>query len=162
MRMSDLIAQFILDTLRQSGGEVELQRNELAERMGCVPSQINYVIATRFSPEHGYVVQSRRGGGGYIRIARINADRPSMIMHTVNAIGDTLDLRSAHAMLQNLVSAGCIPADSANIILTAVGSRALAPVSAQGQDPLRARIVKLCLVEAARQQGEKNETGDHA
>ena len=62
MRMSDMIAQFILDTLRQSDGEVELQRNELADRFNCVPSQINYVISTRFSPEHGYVVQSRRGG----------------------------------------------------------------------------------------------------
>lgn len=157
MRMSDLIAQFILDTLRQSGGEVELQRNELAERMGCVPSQINYVIATRFSPEHGYVVQSRRGGGGYIRIARINTDRPSMIMHTVNAIGDALDLRSAAAMLQNLVSAGCIPAASANIILTAAGNQALAPLSPAGQNHLRARIVKLCLVEAAQQDGSAGE-----
>ena len=83
-----MIAQFILDTLTASDGEVELQRNELADRFNCVPSQINYVISTRFSPEHGYVVQSRRGGGGYIRIARINMDRPSMIMHTVNAIGD--------------------------------------------------------------------------
>ena len=58
-----MIAQFILDTLTQSDGEVELQRNELADRFNCVPSQINYVISTRFSPEHGYMVQSRRGGG---------------------------------------------------------------------------------------------------
>ena len=147
--MSDLIAQFILDTLRQSDGEVELQRNELAERMGCVPSQINYVIATRFSPEHGYVVQSRRGGGGYIRIARINVDEPSMIMHTVNAIGDALDPGSAAAMLQNLVNAACLPAQSAQLILTAVGDRALAPVAPEDRNRLRARIVKLCLLEAA-------------
>lgn len=97
-----MIAQFILDTLRQSDGEVELQRNELADRFNCVPSQINYVISTRFSPEHGYVVQSRRGGGGYIRIARINMDRPSMIMHTVNAIGDTLDMRPPQRLCKTL------------------------------------------------------------
>lgn len=146
MRMSDMIAQFILDTLTASDGEVELQRNELADRFNCVPSQINYVIATRFSPEHGYVVQSRRGGGGYIRIARINMDRPSMIMHTVNAIGDTLDMQSATAILQNLVNGQSIPAEGANIVLTAVSDNALAPVPPEERGRLRARILKLCLL----------------
>lgn len=146
MRMSDLIAQFILDTLRQSDGAVELQRNELADRFNCVPSQINYVISTRFSPEHGYVVQSRRGGGGYIRIARINMDRPSMIMHTINAIGDTLDMQSATAILQNLVNAKSVTAEGAHIVLTAVSNNALAPVPPEERGKLRARILKMCLL----------------
>ena len=146
MRMSDMIAQFILDTLAETGGEVELQRSELADRFNCVPSQINYVISTRFSPEHGYVVQSRRGGGGYIRIARLQMDRPSMIMHTVNAIGETLDLQSATAILQNLVNAQCISAESGNLILTAIGGNALATVPPMERGRLRARIVKLCLL----------------
>ena len=146
-----MIAQFILDTLTESDGEVELQRNELADRFNCVPSQINYVISTRFSPEHGYVVQSRRGGGGYIRITRINMDRPSMIMHTVNAIGDSLDLQSATAILQNLVQAGNVSAACANVILTAVGNHALAPVAPEDRGRLRARIFKLCLVTIARE-----------
>ncbi|MBO5645957.1 MAG: CtsR family transcriptional regulator, partial [Clostridia bacterium] len=70
MRISDSIADFISELLRREG-EVELQRNLLADRFNCVPSQINYVISTRFTPEHGYVVESRRGGGGYIRITRL-------------------------------------------------------------------------------------------
>ena len=145
-----MIAKFILDTLTASDGEVELQRNELADRMGCAPSQINYVISTRFSPEQGYVVQSRRGGGGYIRIARINMDRPSMIMHTVNAIGDTLDMQSATAIMQNLVHNQSVSAEGANIVLTAVSNNALAPVPPEGRGQLRARILKLCLLTMAR------------
>ena len=72
MRISDSIADFISELLRREG-EVELQRNLLADQFNCVPSQINYVITTRFTPEHGYVVESRRGGGGYIRITRLAA-----------------------------------------------------------------------------------------
>ena len=56
--------------LDKSGGTLELKRNDLAEKLGCVPSQINYVISSRFTPEMGYIVESRRGGGGYIRIIR--------------------------------------------------------------------------------------------
>ena len=68
--MSDAITAYILNMLKQSGS-TELQRNTLAEQLGCVPSQINYVLATRFTPDHGYVIESRRGGGGYIRIVRV-------------------------------------------------------------------------------------------
>ena len=70
MRLSDSIEQFIKDLLNEEATEVELKRNELAEYFGCAPSQINYVLATRFSPDHGYLTESRRGGGGYIRIVR--------------------------------------------------------------------------------------------
>ena len=67
MAISDLIAGFIMEALDDTAGVAELQRSELAQRFNCVPSQINYVISTRFSPERGYIVESRRGGGGYIR-----------------------------------------------------------------------------------------------
>ena len=92
---------------------------------------------------------SRRGGGGYIRIARINMDGPSMIMHTVNAIGDTLDMQSATAIMQNLVNAKSITAEGANIVLTAVSNNALAPVPPEERGQLRARILKLCLLTMA-------------
>ena len=71
MGTSDLIASFILDIMEDAGGTADLSRTNLAERFSCVPSQINYVISTRFSPEHGYIVESRRGGGGFIRIIRL-------------------------------------------------------------------------------------------
>ena len=65
MRMSDLVAQYILEMLEEQDGSAEIKRNELAGNLGCVPSQINYVITSRFTPEQGYIVESRRGGGGY-------------------------------------------------------------------------------------------------
>ena len=72
--MSDIVAQYILHVLEESDGNAEIQRNELAGELGCVPSQINYVITSRFTPEQGYLVESRRGGGGYIRITRVKMD----------------------------------------------------------------------------------------
>ena len=62
MGISDIIAGFIQQELDNAGGALELQRSDLAQRFNCVPSQINYVMSTRFSPEHGYIVESRRGG----------------------------------------------------------------------------------------------------
>ena len=71
MKVTDMIAAAILAALESQDGTAEIQRNELASRLGCVPSQISYVITSRFTPEQGYVVESRRGGGGYIRISRV-------------------------------------------------------------------------------------------
>ena len=89
MSMSNVIAQMILEMM-QEAGETEIQRNELAQTLGCVPSQINYVISSRFTPEQGYIVESRRGGGGYIRIARIKYDKNTMLMHVVNTVGNSI------------------------------------------------------------------------
>ena len=87
MKLSNIIEEFIKEMLEESR-EIELQRNELASRFNCVPSQINYVISTRFSPERGYSVESRRGGGGYIRITRTAPKDEGYIIHAVNAIGN--------------------------------------------------------------------------
>lgn len=76
MRLSDTIESFIKQMLGASEENgVELKRNELAEYFGCAPSQINYVLATRFTPDHGYVVESHRGGGGCIRIVHVERDQ---------------------------------------------------------------------------------------
>ena len=80
MGITDMIAGFIQEALDDAGGVLEMQRGDLAQRFGCVPSQINYVMSTRFSPEHGYIVESRRGGGGYIRITRVHVDRQTLMI----------------------------------------------------------------------------------
>lgn len=103
MRMSDLVAKYITEMLDEQNGSAEIQRNELAGNLGCVPSQINYVITSRFTPEQGYIVESRRGGGGYIRISRVSMDRGTAIMHIINSVGNSLDKASAEAMLNNMV-----------------------------------------------------------
>ena len=88
---------------------LEVQRSELAQRFNCVPSQINYVMSTRFSPERGYIVESRRGGNGYIRITRVQVDRQTLMMHVINSLGSSVDLASARAILSNLVQSGAEP-----------------------------------------------------
>ena len=145
MGISDLIAGFINDTL-QEDGTAELQRSELASRFNCVPSQINYVISTRFSPERGYIVESRRGGGGYIRIRRVRMDPKQLVMHTVNAIGDAVDLNTAAALLSNLLASGAISERGAHRALAAVGNAALRPVDPQQRDTVRASILKQILI----------------
>ena len=120
MRMSDLVTQYIKDILEQQDGEAEIKRNELATTLGCVPSQINYVITSRFTPEQGYIVESRRGGGGYIRITRINTTRGGAIMHIVNSIGTALDKATAEIMLDNMLTRGIIEPRTAKLMAAAV------------------------------------------
>ena len=144
--ISDLIAGFINEMLGDMGGTAELQRSELANRFNCVPSQINYVISTRFSPEHGYIVESRRGGGGYNRITRVRTDPKLLMMHTVNAIGDSVDLRTTQAMVSNLLNEGIINESIARIILSAVGANALRGLEPTVRDKVRANIFKQILI----------------
>ena len=146
MGITDLIAGFIQAELDEAGGALELQRSDLAQRFGCVPSQINYVMSTRFSPEHGYIVESRRGGNGYIRITRVRVDRQTLLMHVINTLGDELDLGSAKAIVGNLASSGAIGAESAQAILSAVSENALRSVPRQYRGTLRADLVKQILI----------------
>lgn len=146
MATSDLIASFILDALEDSGGMAEMQRSNLAEKFRCVPSQINYVIATRFSPEHGYIVESRRGGGGYIRITRVQASPQRLIMHTVNSVGDSLDITTAAAFVSNMLGSGSIGEAEARLIMAAVSDTALRAIQAESRDLVRASIFKQMLV----------------
>lgn len=146
MATSDLIASFILDALDQSDGFAELQRSALAEMFSCVPSQINYVISTRFSPERGYVVESRRGGGGYIRIRRVRQTPRELIMHTVNSVGESLDYVTATAFVSNIYETGIIDKKTARLMLSAVSNNALRPIAAGDRDTVRASIFKQLLV----------------
>lgn len=144
--ISDIIAGFIQQELDQAGGALELQRADLAQRFNCVPSQINYVMSTRFSPEHGYIVESRRGGGGYIRITRVQVDRQTLLMHVINSIGDRLDAASARAMVQNLVQSEAISRELGQALLSATGARALQAAPPDSRDALRADIFKQILI----------------
>ena len=146
MGISDLIESFIRNALDEANGTAELQRGALASRFGCVPSQINYVISTRFSPEHGYIVESRRGGGGYIRIRRVQTDPKMLLMHTVNCIGEEIDYRSAVALLSNLLAGGVINDSQAVLAEAAMSDNALRPVPADSKNPARASILKQILI----------------
>ena len=146
MGISDLIAAFIQQELEEADGVLELQRSDLAARFGCVPSQINYVMSTRFSPEHGYIVESRRGEGGYIRISRVRVDRQTLLMHVINTLGDTLDLPSARAITQNLVDSEAISLEAGELLLSAVSDRALQRLAPAYRNALRCDIFKQILI----------------
>lgn len=150
MAMADQIAAMIKQLLEQADdGIAEIQRNMLASEIGCVPSQINYVISSRFTPEHGYIVESRRGGGGYVRITRVNyAD--STIMHIINSIGDRLDERSANVFLDNMQAMGLVSAREGKIIKAALSDRSYAShVTPDQRDGLRAELLKNILLKLA-------------
>ena len=147
MGISDLIATFLQDCLAEAeDGVLEVQRGELAQRFNCVPSQINYVMSTRFSPERGYIVESRRGGNGYIRITRVQVDRETLLMHVINSLGDQVDLPSARAILGNLAEAGALAEDLARTLLAAVGDKALGAVPRDLRDRVRADVLKNVLI----------------
>ena len=146
MRLSDQIAQQILSMLEAAQGVAEIQRNELAGSIGCVPSQINYVLTSRFTPEQGYLVESRRGGGGYIRITRINSGRGAAIMHVVNSIGDTLDASTARIILENLTHNRQL---APKLMAAAVSDNCYHSVPPQNRDAVRAAVLKSMLLQAA-------------
>lgn len=142
MRMSDLVARHILEMLEEQDGNAEIRRNELASVLGCVPSQINYVITSRFTPEQGYIVESRRGGGGYIRITRVKMDKSTAIMHIVNSIGTTLDKATAEVMIKNMYNQSIIDMQTAKLLMSAMSERSFADIPQNYRDVLRARIFK--------------------
>lgn len=148
MGLTDLVAQFIRSAL-ESDRSIELRRGELAERFGCAPSQINYVLSTRFSPEQGYIVESRRGGGGYIRIRRVEAGSRLMLMHALASVGGSIDAASAAAVLTNLDAAGAITPAEGRLMAAAMSERALAGVPAERKGALRAEIFKQMLLACA-------------
>ena len=142
MRMSDLVTQYILNMLEAQDGSAEIKRNELAGSLGCVPSQINYVITSRFTPEQGYIVESRRGGGGYIRISRVKMDKGTTIMHIINSVGNNLDKATAEAMLNNMLQQNIMELQAAKLIASALSDRTLSSVEQEKRDRLRADLFK--------------------
>lgn len=152
MRLSDAIEQFIKTMLTQEAPEVELKRNELAEYFNCAPSQINYVLATRFTPDHGYIIESRRGGGGYIRIFRMAQDTSEQLLYLLHErVGDSIDALAASHLVQQLRERELVTNGEAAMMNAALSPQALSlPLSAEMKDALRARILKNMLLEVAR------------
>lgn len=145
MNLSNAIAEMILQMLERDG-YTEIQRNEMAETLGCVPSQINYVISSRFTPEHGYIVESRRGGGGYIRITRAKYDKGTALMHVVNGVGTRLDDKTCRAHVYNLNYQDLLNESAAKLILAATSENSLRAAPQNAKDEIRASIFKQMLL----------------
>ncbi len=146
MKISDSIENFIRELL-EAKTSVELRRNELANYFNCVPSQINYVIQTRFTTERGYMVESRRGGGGYVKITRIELTDSHMIEHVLNSIGQSVDIMTVEAILNTLFVNEIIGSPEAKIIMTACSNNTLSAVSDPSErNRVRADIFKNLLL----------------
>lgn len=108
--LTEVIESHIIELLEGNDEDVvSLRRKELAERFGCVPSQINYVLRSRFTPERGYLVESQRGGHGYIRILRICYETPdARLRHLDDLVGDSITEQEAKRLLASLQSRGLL------------------------------------------------------
>ncbi len=147
MGTSDIIEQFLREIIENEGA-VEIQRKTIAERFGCVPSQVNYVIRTRFTNERGYSVESKRGGGGYLRIQKVAISGNNVIMHIVNSIGDSISFETASVLVQNMVDNEYLSVREGRLILSAITDNVLT-LPRPLREGLRAAILKNMLVSLA-------------
>ena len=147
MKISDAISETIRQLIEHSAeGIAEIRRNELALLVGCVPSQINYVIESRFTPEQGYLVESRRGGGGYIRITRVRMDKNATLMHLINSIGGEADAAACRINIANLCHRQIISEEAARLIAAAISDNCLREIPPEKRAFFRASILKNMLV----------------
>lgn len=145
MKLSDLIEQYILDFFKENE-MVELKRSELANKFNCVPSQINYVISTRFIPELGFYVESRRGGGGYIKICRTNLNRSDYISDIIDKISQNLSQTTLDVYLNDFVRYNILDKKTANIVRVALSDKSLAKVDKYDRDLVRSDMLKNIIV----------------
>ena len=144
MRISDVIEDFIKDMLEDDDLAI-IQRNDLAEHFNCVPSQINYVISTRFTPMQGYYVESSRGGGGCIKIRKVNITHSDYIMHIINSIGNSITAKEIEIFVKNFLDYNIINEKEAKLIKAATSDNVL-NLPKETKDNLRARIFKNMLI----------------
>ena len=135
-----MIEDFIKDLFDEENS-IEIQRNDLAEKFNCVPSQINYVISTRFSPQRGYAVESKRGGGGYLRIRRISSPDNSPIRTVIENLGSSVSASDAEAYIKWLVRNNSIDEKNAALMLAAISDRSL-NITQPAKDILRSGILR--------------------
>lgn len=144
---SEIIEQYLKNILLQSpNGVIEIQRNDLADQFQCVPSQINYVISTRFTLEKGYVVESKRGGGGYIRIQKIElSSQGSIVDYIFRTIHNQIDQTTSEGLVYQLEEGGLISPREANLIKAAI-SRDVLAIKLPLRDEIRAKVLKAMLI----------------
>ncbi len=143
--LSDLIEAFLKELMKESNGQIiEIKRNELANEFNCAPSQINYVLTTRFSVEKGYAVESKRGGGGHIRIIRLKIDDTQLIYNIIGEIGDSINMTKAISIVNFFLERGIIKDRESKIMVAAVNNRTL-KVDGEIKNQLRASILKTML-----------------
>ena len=144
MRISDIIEEFIKE-LFDDEEEIEIQRNDLAQKFNCVPSQINYVISTRFKPSQGYYVESKRGGGGHITIKKVSNTKSDYLLHIINNIGNSISNSEADILISDFITYDLVNAKAAKLLRVATSDNVL-DIPKEYRDKLRANILKNMLL----------------
>lgn len=141
--LCDVIETYIKQIMMDANGYIELQRNELASQFKCVPSQINYVISTRFTTDRGYYVESRRGGGGHVKIKRINITIPgNYLMHIVSSMGPRISQQSAEVFINNFTDYDVISEREGFMMRAATSDKIIGGIPMPDRDILRAALLK--------------------
>ena len=140
--ISDIIEIFIKELLEDAHDQsVEIQRNELANYFRCAPSQINYVLTTRFSMDRGYIVESRRGGGGFIKIAQLDIDKNRYVEGLMSEIGSSINKLKAIQIIELLHQRNIITYREKEIMRAAVSDRSIqSPFNIKNE--IRANVLK--------------------
>ena len=145
MNLSDMIEEYIINAISDSD-QVELKRSEIAHEFNCVPSQINYVISTRFIPELGFYVESKRGGNGYIKISKINLSKSKFVKDIIYKTGGKMSQSVMDIYLRELLRYNIIDDKNASIISAALSEKSLNQVPKLSRDNVRADMFKNILV----------------
>lgn len=148
-RISDIIEEFINELIEEAEGTIEIGRNELAGYFNCAPSQINYVLTTRFTSDRGYCIESRRGGGGFIKISKIDIDKHEYLKNILSKeLGEDLNKESAFRFIEAMYKEGLLDEKIMNIIKSAVDDSTLSLIPKPLRDIVRAEIFKAMIVSA--------------
>ena len=151
MRLSDLIEQILKDNIQANEGQWTFSRNALANELNCVPSQVSYVISTRFTSGKGYLVESKRGGGGSIRIQQIVGfgDDVSYLMHTLQSLGKEMTQHDVEVSLQNFIDYEVVSPSITRVMMAALTDQALVSVHQSERDQVRAELFRNMLMQLA-------------
>jgi transcriptional regulator CtsR len=145
MKRSDRISDYILAALSAGGGIAEMQRGAIAREFGCVPSQITYVLETRFTPENGYLIETRRGGGGYIRIIRKRDDPQQQLADFLHALPAALSEPEVLRLLERLITFSLLSEREARLLAACCSDALLEPINQPYRDRHRARTFATAL-----------------
>ncbi|MFQ8698238.1 MAG: CtsR family transcriptional regulator [Peptoniphilus harei] len=144
-KLSNSIEEFLNELIFESGGVVEIQRSKISDQFNCAPSQINYVLTTRFTPFKGYYVESRRGGGGYIRIVKVKLeDDEDILERFLDFIGDSITKNNSDDLIEELVRLNKLTEREMELMKVSLSERSLS--QCENRNELRADLLKNMLL----------------
>ncbi|MBS3968965.1 MAG: CtsR family transcriptional regulator [Clostridia bacterium] len=153
--LANRIQKYINELLANSKeGYVELQRSKLAEQFVCVPSQINYVLSTRFTIKQGYVVESQQGGGGYLRIIKLPLTNEQLLTLINETINISVSEHGAMELIKRLYDEKILNLREMLIMKALIQRETLE--EGLTRDEIRARLIKAMLITLLRQEFQQN------